>query len=104
MRFAASEYFYWMLVIPLVIAGGVVTILRRRQAAGQVAEPDLLARLAPGFSTELEILRLVLVVLSLVALVIALARPQFGTHSKLVKRRGVDVVVGDVCGHGSGYT
>lgn len=93
MRFAAGEYFYWMLVIPLVIAGGVVTILRRRQAAGQVAEPGLLARLAPGFSTELEILRLVLVVLSLVALVIALARPQFGTHSKLVKRRGVDVVV-----------
>lgn len=93
MRFAAGEYFYWMLVIPLVIAGGVVTILRRRQAAGQVAEPGLLARLAPGFSTELEILRLVLVVFSLVALVIALARPQFGTHSKLVKRRGVDVVV-----------
>jgi Ca-activated chloride channel family protein len=93
MRFAAGEYFYWMLIIPLVIAGGVVTILRRRQAAGKVAEPGLLARLAPGFSTELEILRLVLVVLSLVALVIALARPQFGTHSKLVKRRGVDVVV-----------
>jgi Ca-activated chloride channel family protein len=93
MRFAAGEYFYWMLVIPLVIAGGVVTILRRRQAAGQVAEPGLLARLAPGFSIELEILRLVLVVLSLVALVMALARPQFGTHSKLVKRRGVDVVV-----------
>jgi len=93
MRFAAGEYFYWMLVIPLVIAGGVVTILRRRQASGQVAEPGLLARLAPGYSIELEILRLVLVVLSLVALVIALARPQFGTHSKLVKRRGVDVVV-----------
>jgi len=93
MRFAAGEYFYWMLVIPLVIAGGVVTILRRRQVSRQVAEPKLLARLAPGYSMELEILRLVLVVLSLVALVIALARPQFGTHSKLVKRRGVDVVV-----------
>jgi Ca-activated chloride channel family protein len=93
MRFAAGEYFYWMLVIPLVIAGGVVAILRRRQASGQVAESGLLARLAPGYSLELEILRLVLVVLSLVALVIALARPQFGTHSKLVKRRGVDVVV-----------
>jgi Ca-activated chloride channel family protein len=93
MRFAAGEYFYWMLVIPLVIAGGVVTILRRRQVSRQVAEPELLARLAPGYSMELEILRLVLIVFSLVALVIALARPQFGTHSKLVKRRGVDVVV-----------
>jgi Ca-activated chloride channel family protein len=94
MRFAAEEYFYWMLVIPLVIAGGVVTILRRRQALGRVAEPGLLDRLAPGYSLEMEILRLVLVVIALVALVIALARPQFGTHSKLVKRRGVDVVVG----------
>jgi Ca-activated chloride channel family protein len=93
MRFAAPEYFYWMLVIPLVIAGGVVAILRRRQVSGRVADSKLLVRLAPGYSMELEILRLVLVVLSLVALVIALARPQFGTHSKLVKRRGVDVVV-----------
>ncbi|HUU02705.1 MAG TPA: VWA domain-containing protein [Myxococcota bacterium] len=93
MRFAASEYFYWMLVVPLVMAGGIAALLRRRRTAARAADPALLARLAPEYSLEREILRLILLVLSLTALVFALARPQFGTHSKLVKRRGVDVVV-----------
>lgn len=93
MRFVEPEYFYWLLVIPLVIAGGMVALVRRRRAGDKVAEQRLLARLAPEASPEREILRLVLTVLALGGLVVALARPQFGTHSRLVKRRGVDVVV-----------
>lgn len=93
MRFVEPDYFYWLLVVPLVIAGGVVALIRRRRAGARVADDHLLVRLAPETSPEREILRLVLTVLALVGLVIALARPQFGTHSRLVKRRGVDVVV-----------
>jgi Ca-activated chloride channel family protein len=92
-RFAASDYFYWLLEIPLVVAGCVVMLMRRRHAAARVADSGLLPRLAPEVSPEREILKIVLIVLSLVSLVIAMARPQFGTHSKLVKRRGVDVIV-----------
>jgi Ca-activated chloride channel homolog len=93
MRFAAQEYFYWLLVIPLVVAGGTVVLMRRVRTARRVADLQLLPRLAPEASMEREILRLVLLVLAMTALVVAMARPQFGTHSKLVKRRGVDVVV-----------
>jgi Ca-activated chloride channel family protein len=93
MRFAAHEYFYWLLVIPLVLAGGIVSIKRRNSASKKVADADLLKRLAPETSIEREIVKLVLLVLALTSLIVALARPQFGTHSKLVKRRGVDVVV-----------
>ena len=93
MRFEAQEYFYWLLIIPLVVAGGMVVLYRRNRVSRRIADLKLFSRLAPEASLEREILRLVLLVLALVALVIALARPQFGTHSKLVKRRGVDIVV-----------
>jgi Ca-activated chloride channel family protein len=93
MRFAAADYFYWLLIIPLVVAGGVAAILRRRQALRRAADPHLLALLAPDHSMERQILRLLLIVIGMVLLIVALARPQFGTHSTLVKRRGVDVVV-----------
>ncbi|MBW1809604.1 MAG: VWA domain-containing protein [Deltaproteobacteria bacterium] len=93
MRFEAQEYFYWLLIIPLVIAGGMVVLFRRNRVSRRIADSKLFLRLAPEASLEREILRLVLLVFALVALVVALARPQFGTHSKLVKRRGVDIVV-----------
>jgi Ca-activated chloride channel family protein len=93
MRFAAAEYFYWLWLLPLVVAGGGVALRRRFRAGRGAISPGLVARLAPERSPEREILRLSLFVLSLVALVVALARPQFGTHSTLVQRRGVDVVV-----------
>lgn len=93
MRFASPEYFYWLLVIPLVAAGGAAALWRRLHQARQLADRRLFARLAPEFSREREIVRLVLLVLAVAALVVALARPQFGTYTRLVKRRGVDVVV-----------
>jgi Ca-activated chloride channel family protein len=93
MRFLAYEYFYLMLAVPLVVAFGVATIIRRRKAMRAVAEDSLFARLAPAASLEREVLKLVLIVVALILIIIALSRPQFGTHSTMVKRRGLDVVV-----------
>ena len=83
MRFAAQEYFYWLLLIPLVAAGGIAALVRRRRASQKVADAPLLMRLAAEASLEREILRLTLIVLSLTALVVALARP----HPRLSKYR-----------------
>ncbi|HOX44998.1 MAG TPA: VWA domain-containing protein [Myxococcota bacterium] len=93
MRFAAAEYFYWLWVLPLVVAGGVVALRRRWRAGRAAISPETIGRLVPERSLEREILRFTLLVLSLTMIIVALARPQFGTHSTLVKRRGVDVVV-----------
>ncbi len=93
MRFAAAEYFYWLWALPLVVAGGVVALRRRWRAGRAAVSPEALGRLAPERSLEREILRFTSLVLSLAMIIVALARPQFGSHSTLVKRRGVDVVV-----------
>jgi Ca-activated chloride channel family protein len=93
MRFAAYEYLYLLVVVPVVIAFGVAAMLRRRNAARAVAEDKLFARLAPAASLEREVLTLIAIVLALILIIIALCRPQFGTHSTIVKRRGLDVVV-----------
>ncbi|MBN2497116.1 MAG: VWA domain-containing protein [Deltaproteobacteria bacterium] len=93
MRWMAWEYFYWLIAVPLVIAGGVVALWRRQRAVRKAADWTLFSRLAPERSLEREILSLVLVVFSIVLIIVALARPQFGTHSRLVKRRGVDLIV-----------
>ena len=93
MRFAGPEYLYWMLAVPLILAAGIMAMIRRRIIVREIADSDLFTRICPETSKEREILRLVLTILAYIALVVALARPQFGTHSRLLKRRGVDVVV-----------
>jgi Ca-activated chloride channel homolog len=93
MRFAAQEMLQWLFVIPLVLAGGVAALLRRRISQRKIVDPALWVRLAPEVSMEREIVRLVMLVLALLSTILALARPQFGSHSTLIKRRGVDVVV-----------
>lgn len=93
MRFAAYEYLYLLLAIPVVISLGIVVILRRQKAARTLVQDGLFARIAPAASLEREILKLALIVIALVFITVALCRPQFGTHSTMVKRRGLDVVV-----------
>jgi Ca-activated chloride channel homolog len=92
-RFMSQVHFYWLLAVPVLIGAGVWAIVHKRAVERRLAERALFSRLAPATSLEREILRLVLIVCAFVALVFALARPQYGTHSTLLKRRGVDVVV-----------
>jgi len=91
MRFAGTEWFFWFSLLPLIAALGVVSLVRRMRDRARLGGA-LFGRLAPEVSLEREILRFCLLLLSYCALVLALARPQFGTETRLVKRQGVDVV------------
>lgn len=91
MRFAGNEWFFWLALLPLILALGITALVRRLRDRARLGG-GLFFRLAPEVSLEREILTLCLVVLAYVALVLALARPQFGSETRLVKRRGVDVV------------
>ena len=96
MRFAVAGYVYWIVVTGLTIViavCGALSLVRRQKIIQRIADQRLFIQLAPETSLEREVIRQVLQVLAVVCLLVAFARPQFGTHSKLVKRRGVDVVV-----------
>lgn len=91
MRFAGNEWFFWLTLLPLILALGITALVRRLRDRARLSG-GLFFRLAPEVSLEREILTMSLVVLAYVALVLSLARPQFGSETRLVKRRGVDVV------------
>lgn len=93
MRWFSPLHLLWGLAVLTVLGAGIWSLFARRRAADRMAKTPLWSRLTIGASLEREAIRLGLLVLSLACLVLALARPQFGSRSELIKRQGVDVVV-----------
>jgi Ca-activated chloride channel family protein len=66
---------------------------RRRQQLARLADLSALARLAPTWPQDRALRRLVLWLAAAALLIVALARPQWGSRWEEVKRRGLDILV-----------
>jgi Ca-activated chloride channel homolog len=84
----------WLLLVVPVAAGLLVAAWRlRRRATRRFGEAETVAALVAGRSPRWRTARGILLVLGLGALAVALAGPQHGTRTRLLHKRGLDVVV-----------
>lgn len=93
MNWKSPELFYAVWV-PIILGAVLIVAHRRRLATAQrFADQSMLRRLMPGFSSIRPWIKGGLVVVGLILLITAAARPRFGTYYEEVHRRGVDVFV-----------
>ena len=93
-RFAQSEYLFLLLIIPLLIIVYALWILRKRKLLARVGNLNLISQLMPDVSRKKGWLKIMLICLTILCVVIALARPQTG--SKVQKEqtgRGSEVML-----------
>ena len=92
-RFEDERLLLLMAAVPL-LAGLFLLVrsIRKRQLA-KWGDTVLVSRLMPDMSDYREILRFVMWMGALVLLVLALARPQFGTRLADVKRKGIEMII-----------
>jgi Ca-activated chloride channel homolog len=84
----------WLLaVVPLGVALLLVAWRNRRRATRRFGNPDTLATLVTGQPTRWRVARGVVLLLGLALLVLALAGPQYGSHTRMLHRKGLDVVI-----------
>lgn len=84
---------WWLLTIPALVIGYVVyTTLKRRQLV-EFGDPELMAQLMPDASKSRPIWKFCLLMVALVLLIVATARPQFGQKEKTIKHQGIEVMV-----------
>ncbi len=93
MRFAAPEYLWGLLGLPVLIGLFVLSFRRRRRALEAFGDLRLLKRLSASASLERRMIKASFVVVAALFLILALARPQWGAKLETVTRRGVDVIV-----------
>lgn len=84
----------WLLVLVPVVTGLLVHGYRARtQALARFGDPSVVLSLTRGRSPRLRAVRGVLFVVGLALAIIAWAGPQYGSHTRVLKKRGIDVVI-----------
>ncbi len=92
-RFANPEFLYLLLLIPVIAALFIINNIRRKKALRKFGDSALVKRLVPWVSGSRPVVKVILQLLALAALIIALARPQYGSRLQEIKKQGVEVVI-----------
>ncbi|MBR5276204.1 MAG: VWA domain-containing protein [Bacteroidaceae bacterium] len=93
MRFANPEYFYLLILIPLLIAVYIYSNFVRRRNLKEYGDEELMKELMPDASAYRPNVKFWLSLVAAALLVVVLARPQFGSKMETVTRQGIETVI-----------
>lgn len=92
-RFANPDYLYLLLILPVMILFFIINEVRRKRAIKRIGDENLVRKLIPEMSGIRPVVKFILQLAAIAALVILLARPQFGSKLEEVKKEGVEVII-----------
>ena len=92
-RFATPEYFYLLLILPLLWGVHLLSARARRRAIERFGDPATVSELMPEASTARPRYKFVLFSAAVLLLVVALARPQFGSKLREEKAQGIEMML-----------
>lgn len=92
-RFAAPEYLWLLWLLPLLLLAGVLSRHLARRRLARFASPEILRLLAPDVSPARRRLKYALLCTAFGLLILALARPQFGSKLREVQSRGIEMMI-----------
>ena len=92
-RFASPEWLLALLLVPMVAGAFWFAAVKRQRLLSAFGEEELVSKLVASVSQRARLIKRAMVLGSILFLVLAMARPQFGTRVETVRRRGQDVMV-----------
>ncbi len=93
MKFANPEYFYLLIIIPVLLAIYIYSNYRKRERLKLYGNVELLKSLMPDVSNIRPGIKFILTLLAATLLIVALARPQFGSKKETLTRQGIETVI-----------
>jgi len=93
LSFADPATLLLLLIVAALATLPVVAWSRRRRATERFGRPDLLGTLMAAHPGAWRATRSILLILTLALLVVALARPLYGSETRTLRQRGIDVVI-----------
>jgi len=93
MRFARPELLGLLLLLPLLMVFLLWTHRRRRRDLARFGNLELIEKLTRSRSVRKRTAKQIVLLFAVLMLLIALARPQWGTKSEIVRRKGLDIVI-----------
>lgn len=92
-RFENPAMFYLLITVALSVAIFIYGVILQRQRLKRFGNPELVKRLMPNVSYVRPQVKFYLIVLSLVLIIFALAKPQFGSKIETTKTNGIEAMI-----------
>jgi Ca-activated chloride channel family protein len=92
-RFANPEYLYLLIILPFLIGGFILLNIKKRKDVQKLGNLKLIKRLMPELSLKRSYLKFWLIFATIVAGIVLVARPQFGTKVEKVDKQGIELVI-----------
>ena len=92
-RFGNIEYLWGLLIIPVLLVIFTWSRIARRRALKKFGRKEILGQLMPFSSNGRPVLKFIILMLALAFFIVGIARPQFGSKLKTVKREGVELII-----------
>ena len=92
-RFAHPEFFYLLLLVPLLAGGFAWSAWRRRKRLERFGDPARVAALTPDASPARHFTKFMFLLAAVALLVVGLARPQLGSKLREVTVSGIELML-----------
>jgi Ca-activated chloride channel homolog len=92
-RFGNIEYLWGLILIPVFTVIFIWSRILRKKALRRFGNLTLLEQLMPFSSKGRPVFKFIILMLSLAFFITGMARPQFGSKLKTVKREGVELII-----------
>ena len=92
-RFENPIYLWLLLIIPILIIMKIMMWYVQRKKLSRIGNPTLLTELMPYISRFRPWVKFLLLITALSSLILALARPQFGSKISHEKRNGIEAII-----------
>ena len=92
-RFGNINNLYFLIAIPVLLILLIFVIYRKRKDLNRFGDREIIAQLMPEASSGRPVIKYVIQILAVIALIIGIARPQFGSKLREVKREGVEIII-----------
>ena len=93
MTFGTPQFLLALIALPVLAIFVRWVLMRRAAAVKLIGDPVLVNRLSEAANQRLRVARLLLRFVGAALVIIALARPQWGSYIEIVEQRGVQVMV-----------
>lgn len=92
-RFGNIEFLWGLCLIPVLTLFFILSRIARKRALKKFGSTTLMSELMPYSSKNRPVFKFLMLMLALVFFIGGLARPQFGSKLKKVKREGVELII-----------
>ena len=92
-RFANIEILWLLVSIPVLVVAYILYTRRKRRQLAAFGDAELMEQLMPNASRVRPTVKFSILMVALALLIIAAARPQFGTSERTEKRNGIEAIV-----------